>query len=1500
MAKRKKKVNQRVLLLLIVMGVLVLGAGAALYVRNLPKNPQVYIDAAEAALAETPVNYSEAVRGYNKASEVASKDQRAEYSYKAATTLLEWAREDRAMTDAARRKHMGQAIGILKEIILTDRSYLPARRLLAEQMFAHAVTRNDGAALKEYADHAEVILSVDPMDHETYFRRGVVNERRGQTDSSFLSLVEADLRKAIELDPSNLGYWSNLCRFMTQRSTTPQDYAQVDATYRKAIETNPKKSLAYLRYRGFLQMRGRDADAMEALNEAVRVEPDSAIAPVYLSQYYLKRRETKAASDALDEAEKRDPTYARIYESRARMARMSGDLEKATSELRKGISVLNEARSSGVKSERLINPDIARANYWLAELLIDVYYTKLKEDKPKAMSALADAKACHAVLWQLSPEEYNQYKIAGQIALAEGRYQQARRDLEEAERRLTSSGLPRFDHGISRFLMMTYEALGMPSNAEKTCARILTQMPDSVPYLKKMAMFRLQSQDAGMALAYARQALKYKPDDKGAMELADAILFARGKGTKIPAEGRNRAIALALLEQHATTLLASHQVDQATEALRRVVKTEPLRMQAWPRLLTLLLRQNRQEEALQHLDAMSKAYPDQKQFAQWKEIVEEADPKKKYEIEQKFADGIEDPKNRLLAKHQIARRYSGHAAEADGYIKELSEKFPKDVTILKLRFSLATKAGDWDQAESIVKAMETQGDEQTAYYRGMVKRGKGETKEAIVEFEAMVSSKPHLRGPRLLLAACYVEDKQYIQAKKQYQEVLSIDARSVPAILGLARLAARQQDFQLHDELIQRAWRFPSGKRTPEVRERYLQIQVSADKVQEVIAEREALTRTAPTNMDNVYRLARLYDRSGQVNKAKSLYEQLYAIVTDKVRLAPVVMDFYRRAGLSTQADKLYSELYKEAKTNEERAAIQVMYGQFLANSGDRDAGIGLIRKALELDPTQSNAYRMLAAQLMISGNTQRKMGDREGSTQAYREAIDSMTKLTELDEKDILAKLRLYGMYAEAGLYDRALQGYKSMLSDSPESPDALLGLAQTYLRLGDTDEAKRALDKAILVAPNEPLVHRYLADVAKSQRRLADARNHLVRATTLSRAPEYRMALAKIRQGMGDLSGAAGDYENLISATPGYSPAYLGMIDLMQFQRKYPAAEQWAMRGMKRFPKNTQFPLRLLKGYEAEKKLQQRADLLKQLVEMYPNGMQFIYRYVFALVDLKQYTQATAAVKKYCAGEALRPYAQLFNALIAAKQNPAATEPIETILSVLRSHPTGEYVQPATAVIVHVYGQEKLLSLSKPLIEACPKSWQIYNVLGSACLSAEPPRYEEALRMFQTSLQHSKHSLSRVEVLHGLARAYDRLGQTKRLLGVYETLLSTDPNNALALNNLAYHYVVTLQDPQKAKPLIERALRLDPSNPFLADTYAWVLAKMGKYDEAVSILRDVVSVPNIGSDVLYHMGYVLEKKGSLREAEEYYQRALSKLEGKSSDPLNKVLKAALERVSK
>ena len=72
------------------------------------------------------------------------------------------------------------------------------------------------------------------------------------------------------------------------------------------------------------------------------------------------------------------------------------------------------------------------------------------------------------------------------------------------------------------------------------------------------------------------------------------------------------------------------------------------------------------------------------------------------------------------------------------------------------------------------------------------------------------------------------------------------------------------------------------------------------------------------------------------------------------------------------------------------------------------------------------------------------------------------------------------------------------------------------------------------------------------------------------------------------------------------------------------------------------------------------------------------------------------------------------------------------------------------------------------------------------------------------------------------------------------------------MALNNLAYLYTNTLNQPQKAKPLIERALRQRPGDMNLLDTYAWTLAKLGKNEQALEYLRKVVRGGLAGVDPL------------------------------------------------
>jgi tetratricopeptide (TPR) repeat protein len=74
------------------------------------------------------------------------------------------------------------------------------------------------------------------------------------------------------------------------------------------------------------------------------------------------------------------------------------------------------------------------------------------------------------------------------------------------------------------------------------------------------------------------------------------------------------------------------------------------------------------------------------------------------------------------------------------------------------------------------------------------------------------------------------------------------------------------------------------------------------------------------------------------------------------------------------------------------------------------------------------------------------------------------------------------------------------------------------------------------------------------------------------------------------------------------------------------------------------------------------------------------------------------------------------------------------------------------------------------------------------------------------------------------------------------YETALTMNENNFIALNNLAY-LLTEKGDLAKAEPLAKRAFDLKPNNPPTVDTYAQILAKQGKLDEAISTYNRVMN---------------------------------------------------------
>ncbi len=98
------------------------------------------------------------------------------------------------------------------------------------------------------------------------------------------------------------------------------------------------------------------------------------------------------------------------------------------------------------------------------------------------------------------------------------------------------------------------------------------------------------------------------------------------------------------------------------------------------------------------------------------------------------------------------------------------------------------------------------------------------------------------------------------------------------------------------------------------------------------------------------------------------------------------------------------------------------------------------------------------------------------------------------------------------------------------------------------------------------------------------------------------------------------------------------------------------------------------------------------------------------------------------------------------------------------------------------------------------------------------------------------------------------------------YETILQRDPDNVLALNDLAWALLQAKEG--DALPPAERAYRLAPRNPAVADTLAWVLAERGSAARALPLLKKALETAPAASDIRLHYAHVLFRSGDKRAA--------------------------------
>ncbi len=172
---------------------------------------------------------------------------------------------------------------------------------------------------------------------------------------------------------------------------------------------------------------------------------------------------------------------------------------------------------------------------------------------------------------------------------------------------------------------------------------------------------------------------------------------------------------------------------------------------------------------------------------------------------------------------------------------------------------------------------------------------------------------------------------------------------------------------------------------------------------------------------------------------------------------------------------------------------------------------------------------------------------------------------------------------------------------------------------------------------------------------------------------------------------------------------------------------------------------------------------------------------------------------------------------------------------------------------------------------------------------------QYDSAVKAIENALKYTR-SDSMKSVYYALIGdiyyAQDP-SDMKKYSRAYEKAIKHNPDNIVALNNFSYYLSLAGKNLDKALEMIVKVIELEPGNPTYIDTHGWILFKLGRTEEARTVMRQAISLDaGENSELMIHYGDILFELEEYLMARIYWQKALEK--GYDPEEIEKRFKSA------
>ena len=150
-------------------------------------------------------------------------------------------------------------------------------------------------------------------------------------------------------------------------------------------------------------------------------------------------------------------------------------------------------------------------------------------------------------------------------------------------------------------------------------------------------------------------------------------------------------------------------------------------------------------------------------------------------------------------------------------------------------------------------------------------------------------------------------------------------------------------------------------------------------------------------------------------------------------------------------------------------------------------------------------------------------------------------------------------------------------------------------------------------------------------------------------------------------------------------------------------------------------------------------------------------------------------------------------------------------------------------------------------------------------------------AIAILRKALKYAQTTEDRSLYLGRLGDYYHELGKDSKAFKLYEQALDNNPQNAEVLNNYAYFLSLRDKDLYKALAMSQLAITIEENNYNYIDTYAWVLHRLGRNEEAKKYMRQALTLSGQReASLLAHYGDILWALGEKFMADTYWQKAV------------------------